>query len=285
MAGSPAALTFAALLLSGCLVPGRARAASEMFPPVERILSGLGSGSPLEPAVEPDLRDSPGPAKDVAWLRRELQHDDWDRRRSAVEQAGRPANDAAVPYLGAVVLGLNEDPRVRVAAAVALARIGHPSSARFLGEALRGDPEVDVRFAAALALGAGFEGTAGSLCRSLREDGSWWVRYAAAVALGRAAGPGGEEPLAEAAAGDAAWQVRLEATRALGSIRSPRSAKALARPLADPDPGVRAAAAMALGEVGGEPALRALQAALGEETDSFQRRVLTQALQKVLARL
>ncbi|MBI5200834.1 MAG: HEAT repeat domain-containing protein [Elusimicrobia bacterium] len=256
-------------------------AGADMFPPVERILSGIHPPRPGVVAVEKDLRDSLAPARSMLWLQAELRSSDWERRRQVVSDQAFPMNKAAVPYVGAVLLNLNEDPRVRVAAAMTLGRIGDRAGGRFLKEALD-DPEVDVRFAVALALGSGYEGVVTPLSETLAKDPSWWVRYAAAVSLGNLGKPFAVGALASAAVADSSWQVRLQAARSLGTIHSPRSAQALSAVLRDADPGVRAAAAMALGETGGEAAIDRLKDALEDEIDPFQRSLLVASLKKAL---
>ncbi|MBI4347687.1 MAG: HEAT repeat domain-containing protein, partial [Elusimicrobia bacterium] len=209
-------------------------AGPEMFPPVDRILGGVHPPRPGAVAVEADLRDGLNSARGLLFLQAELRSGDWQRRREVIADQAFAGNKAAVPYVGAALLRLNEDPRVRVAAAMTLGRIGDRAGGRFLAEALR-DPEVDVRFAVALALGAGFEGAVQPLSRALENDPSWWVRYAAAVSLGALARDFGVGPLGAAAANDKSWQVRLQAARSLGSIHTPRAAQALSVALSDPD--------------------------------------------------
>lgn len=252
----------------------------DMFPPVDRILAGVRAPRPAMP-VEADLRDGLAPARDILTFRAELRSADWQRRRAAITDRAWAGNKAAVPYIGASLLRLNEDGRVRVAAAMALGTIGDRAGSKFLLRALK-DPEVDVRFATALALGSGFEGMVSPLSQALAEDPSWWVRYAAAVSLGKTGKAFAVDALGGAAAGDPSWQVRLQACRSLGELKSLRAAEALSAPLRDVDPGVRAAAAIALGEVGGEAAIERLSQELQEELEPFQRSVLTQAIRKAL---
>lgn len=254
---------------------------ADMFPPVERILEGVRApraGLPLHS----DLRDGLAPARDVLSLRAELRSGDWQRRRSAISERSWAGNKPVVPYVGAVLLRLNEDPRVRTAAAMALGSIGDWAGAKYLLQALK-DPEVDVRFAVALALGSGFDGVVAPLSSALAGDPSWWVRYAAAVSLGKLGKPFAVDSLGAAAASDPSWQVRLQACRSLGELKSPRAVEALATPLRDVDPGVRGAAALALGEIQDAASIDLLKAELAEELDPFQRTVLSQALRKLLA--
>lgn len=263
------------------LAAGLSWAGADMFPPVDRILAGIRPPRPGVVAVERDLRDSLAPARSMLLMQAELRSGDWERRRAVVADQAFPGNKAAVPYVGAVLLKLNEDPRVRVAAAMTLGRIGDRAGGKFLKEAIK-DPEVDVRFAVALALGGGFDGVVTPLSEALSQDPSWWVRYAAAVSLGNLGKPFAVDALGAAAAADPSWQVRLQAARSLGSIHTARAAGALATALHDVDPGVRAAAAIALGETGGEAAIDRLRDALADELEPFQRGLLASSLKKLL---
>jgi len=72
-------------------------------------------------------------------------------REAALEVFGYDGNFAAIPYVSAVLLRLDEHLGVRVAAARALGRIGDRRARSFLARALR-DGEPDVRLASAAAL-------------------------------------------------------------------------------------------------------------------------------------
>ncbi|MBI4346448.1 MAG: HEAT repeat domain-containing protein, partial [Elusimicrobia bacterium] len=60
------------------------------------------------------------------------------------------------------------------------------------------------------------------------------------------------------------------------------AAQALSVALSDPDPGVKAAAAIALGEVGGDAAIDVVKEALAGELEPFQRNLLAASLKKLL---
>lgn len=257
-----------------------------MFPSPERILGA--SEDPLAgltaPAVEADLRDAVMSPPSSAWLMSGLRAGDPASRLAAVEAAARPRNASAIPLLRGVLLRLDERPEVRAAAAVALGRIGLRAGAPALAEAL-GDPVPEVRYAAALALGRlPVEGATTRLTRSLRADPSWMVRYAAAIALGRARRDFAAGALEDRLRSEPVWQVRLQAVRSLQDIGGPRAAASASVGLLDKDSGVRAAAALALAEIGTDAEIVPLREALRVETDATTRAALAQAFRRVLAK-
>jgi len=260
-------------LAAAAPAPSAKLAAPPLFPPIAQIM-GEANG-PLPGYSKP---------RDFDELLSDLHSADQQARRSAVTALGSEGNIRAVPYLGAVVLQLNEDLGIRVSAAMALGRIRNWRAATFLRQSLR-DGAREVRFASALALGQSKgQGTVALLAGSLHNDADWWVRFAAAVSLGEDRDPRAVDSLAEAAETDPEWQVRMQAVRSLGQIGSRDAARALGRPLRDPDPSVRAATAMALSDIGGVDAISLLAGALHEETQDFPRRVISDGLQRLLAK-
>ncbi|MDI9259768.1 tRNA epoxyqueuosine(34) reductase QueG [Alicyclobacillus sendaiensis] len=84
-----------------------------------------------------------------------------------------------------------------------------------------------------------------------------------------------------------AWRgvrtLQRNALVALGNLRRPEAVPVVARFLASDRPELRASAAWALGEIGGEDALRELQAALGSEQDPDVRQEMEEAIANVSA--
>lgn len=100
-------------------------------------------------------------------------------RNSAQEALVRYGSEAGPQIL--TLLG-DPDPRVRIAAAVMLGRIGDPAAVPGLIEALV-DPSANVRHAAAEGLGRiGDPSAIQALAQSLRQD--YWTQYSAITALG-----------------------------------------------------------------------------------------------------
>ncbi len=244
-----------------------------LFPPISQI---LGDSDGLPPANAVATRF------DVLVSR--LRSPNAALRQQAVNELGVPGRVRAVPYLGTVLLQLNAPLELRVAAAMALGRIGDWRTLGFLKQSMK-DSVKEVRFASALALGKtkSLESLA-PLINALQRDPDWWVRFAAAVALADNADPMSVEALGQSAASDKEWQVRMQAVRSLGQIGSREAAAALAKPLRDPDASVRAATAMALGDIGGEQSIELLAAANKDERDEFAHRLIADTLRKLLLR-
>lgn len=271
--------TAIALLFSLC--PAGARAEG-LFPPIESIMGELHTELPQ--AEMEDLRDSLSDLPSQASFRKAMHSPDPARRAEIVRAMGQSGDPRAIPYIAAALLNLDEKVQVRSAAAVALGRIGHPLTKGYLVQGIK-DPSQEVRFAAVLALGRVQQpGVVTFLEQRLRSDPSWWVRYAVAIALGKTKKAWAVPALARAAAEDAQWQVRMEAARALGEIGTESAVSALGASLSDIDDGVRGVAAMALGELDSERGLRLLRAALPRERDQFLRGLLVSAIRKTLAR-
>lgn len=247
------------------------KAAAPLFPPVAQM---LGAEAPVK-----------GLPRDFDGLLAKLNpRHDLATRKAAVNALGTPGNLRAVPYLGSLLLQINQPVEIRVAAAMALGRIANWRTFSFLKSA-SGDPSKEVRFACALALGkTKTRESLPVLSAILEKDPQWWVRFAAAVALGDSRDPQAVASLARAATAESEWQVRMQAVRSLGQMGSRDAALALDKPLRDADPSVRAATAMALGEIGGLDALNELAAALHDETDEFPRQVMSDTIKKLLAK-
>jgi HEAT repeat protein len=281
MATVSAGLLLLTLSVSAAPVASVPRAAS--FPSTARLFGG--AADPLESltAENEDLRDAVASQSPSA-LQAGLRSPAVLTRLAAIRASAVPRGVSAVPTLSAAMLQLNEPPRVRAAAALALGMIDDRVAVKALAEALK-DPAPEVRYAAALSLGRlPADGVATRLSRVLQGDPSWQVRYAAAIALGRTRKPFAAEDLAAALTGDAAWQVRQQAARSLQDIGTPRAADALASALRDPEPSVRAAAGSALAEIGGPAQRRAVGDALRDEREPSVRAVLSVAARRALSR-
>lgn len=122
-----------------------------------------------------------------------------------------------------------------------------------------------VRRSSAAAVGEEFDLVPIALERLKSKDAE--ERRRAAEELGALKDARGAAPLAAALA-DEAPGVRLAAARALGELKVPETAGRLSALLGkDPDVQTRAAAALSLGHIGGEPAEKALLTALKDAAD------------------
>jgi HEAT repeat protein len=182
----------------------------------------------------------------------------------------RPVPGGAAAALARLVDG-DPDPRVRVAALGALARIGGPPVGSWSTGMSDADPAVRRR-AAELgpAFAAGTEGAApvaGELVRLLDDaDGS--VAEAAAWALGELGGAavaaGAVTPLAEAATSHSDALVREAAVAALGSLGDADGLEAVLAACGD-KPAIRRRAVLALAGFEGPEVDAALQRALNDK--------------------
>lgn len=175
----------------------------------------------------------------------------WRVRRAAAEGLARGRDDAAVRALLAAVRERHRDPAVLNAALAALVGARHEvvaPLAELLGAA---DSDADVRTYAALALGLLEDRRAvPALLRALGDDDAN-VRFHATEALGRIRSREAAHPVAEVAE-SRDFAVAFAALDALALIAEPSVAPRLV-PLLDDDL-LQAAAAEALGRLGGEEA-------------------------------
>ena len=133
-----------------------------------------------------DLRDAVAPVPSLEQFLAALRDPDPRGRCAAITAFGYAGNFAAIPYVSAVLLRLDEDLPVRVAAARALGRVGDRRAWSFLARAVR-DHDPQVRLASAIALGRVTDrGGARPLSRALQTETDENVRSALSWALGTA---------------------------------------------------------------------------------------------------
>jgi HEAT repeat protein len=101
-----------------------------------------------------ELRDAVRPLPTLEEFLRAVRDPDPRGRAAAVAAFGYEGNFAAIPYVSAVLLRLDEPLAVRTAAARALGRIGDRRARSFLSRALRGARDEPLREALQWALGA-----------------------------------------------------------------------------------------------------------------------------------
>ena len=185
---------------------------------------------------------------------------------AALGRLGRQAEEAAPALLAAMK---EETPEVRILSATSLGRVapGDEKAIETLGLALTGDPDVDVRNAAASGLGAmGPQAAAAApvMIRALNDrDGT--VRVHVIVALGRIGPADGSvaTALKTIAEQDPSADFRIWAIRALGLIggKSNIVVPTLLKRLDDANGDIRNAAAYQLGKI--RPTGEVLPALLG----------------------
>ena len=264
-----------------------------------------------------DVSDFPRPTSMLVW---QLEHDeDVLGRVEAVDALGSRVETDADAF--AALAGAADDDSlwmVRARAVASVAAVIARDSARTIALKATRDSDPRVREAAALALArAGGDADAVARLRSLAQgDRSWWVRTVAMRALA-----GADSAVAFEVARDMLrreeWRdlPRVAALEALGRIKSPESraliveqldegarqgrvaainalmahaspgdtivALELERLLNDDDPSIRAAAAAGLGRVGVASSVRALQARRAVEEEHRVRIALDQAVRRL----
>ncbi len=180
-----------------------------------------------------------------------LSHQEWFVVRNAADLAGELCLAEAVPLLGRVIE--HEDARVRLSAAVALARIGTPETVRYLRAPLR-DPDRAIRLTVAKALqGKGLGPLAMMLMSAAEAEEEPDVRGEYYRALGRIGTPDAVQALIEVAqsgkgllGGRKASPRRRAAVEGLGLAGGRVAVTALRELAKDRDREVREAAQAAL---------------------------------------
>jgi len=157
----------------------------------------------------------------------------------------------------------SDKPKVRAAAASALAGAEPERSGEAAGALLRAvdDTDADVRASAILSLAELGDARAVEPIVLRLDDGAPAVRQCAAIALGRMRAASAFDPLARALA-DGPPDLRFQAATSLVEIDPARALAPLVAALADRDAEVVGAAALALGAVGDPAAIEPLAARL-----------------------
>ncbi len=179
-----------------------------------------------------------------------LKHNKWYVVRNAADLVGELQLKEAVPLLGEV--SEHDDPRVRLAAALAMAKIGTADAVRYLRPALR-DADRNVRLAVAREVkGQGLGGLAMVIVAAADDEEDLEVLAEYYRALGRIGTPEAVKVLIDVAqkrgmlAGRKVADRRRAATEGL-ALAADRTARAALRELADDrDKGVRAIARAAI---------------------------------------
>ena len=235
-----------------------ARILASMNPPplpiLVRALGLRGSKEIREGAATVLARINPPPVSELVDA---LEHQDPYLRKNAVSLLGVLGSDAAVAPLSRL-LGSDPAVDVRCAAAAALGDIGDARAVPGLVQALS-TPDEDIRYSVVTALGkVGGEAAAEALLRILNSADTDLRGYAA-EALGHTRSPGAVGPLIDVLKTGKDVFVRRSAAEALGRIGGSTAADALGDALHDTQ--IRDKAKTALIAVG-EPATETLLNAL-----------------------
>ncbi|MBM4318825.1 MAG: hypothetical protein FJ125_02450, partial [Deltaproteobacteria bacterium] len=189
-------------------------------------------------------------------------------RAAAAEALGMLGAALGVPALAGALS--DRDAGVRAAAAAALGRLGGADAEQALAAVL-GDPVVAPIAAFALA---GLGGTGVSRLVVALQSGDAQARRWAATGLGASGDAAVQQPLLQATR-DPGHRVRAAAALALGELHARPAETALLGLLAgDESPEVRAAAATALGQLAGNAAVAGLQQGLADPAEPVCRSCL-----------
>jgi len=153
----------------------------------------------------------------------------------------------------------------RWAAALAAGRLKDSTLVDPLAAAAAKDPNPELRWRVAYALGRIGDRRGAASLRKLSEDKSEMVRAMAARALGDVHDSTAAARLV-ALLGDSAWRVRVNAAHALGVIQARRDARSLRPLLKDSNAQVRWEAALSLGAIQDSASIGDLTAALQDPT-------------------
>jgi hypothetical protein len=220
----------------------------------------------------------PEPIKDLNDM---LQDADESVQLAAASALGAIGTEAALEtMIGGLLDG---EQRLRRAVAEALAAI--PGVGHFTLRDAIGSQEMMVRHAAVYGLARVRAAWAVALLyRALLEDEQWYVRNAAEQAFlgAQALDNGGVKRYPEADTLE--WLVTWAAGRGEGVPAGPNARQSLIRALQEGDSAHRAAAAIALGDMGYVPALKPLYRALSDR-DEKVRAAAYEALGKVSAKM
>ena len=194
--------------------------------------------------------------KPLSELVRALGDEDYFKRQSAAWRLVEAGGEAVAPLLAA--LGGDPDPQVRFKAAWALGKIGDERGLEPLARALLEDEDPAVREWAASALEAiGDPRAVPPLAQSLATDPSREVRLRSSLALGAFGAVEAFEDLLRE--GD--LEARRMAVMGVGRLRSMGSMELFAPLSGDADPELRRRVAWSLGEIDDIRAIEPLQEA------------------------
>ena len=205
-----------------------------------------------------------------------MEHRNATVRVLVTDILGDIADLRALP--GLVTALADRDRRVRMAAIVAIGKLGTESSDLLLLEALEsGDSEVaDIAARALVSAGAA---VSHRIMELMKREPNPDLRARAARILGQMKEPLALGPLIDALKDNDEW-VRASAAHALGGLLNPAASVPLIACLNDAHPPVRAAAADALGELRDLSATEALQPHL-QDGQASVRAAATRALGRI----
>ncbi len=206
-----------------------------------------------------------------------LSEEDPETRAAAADVLARSDREQALD----VLVGMLEQPGLRLAAATGLGRLGTQRCHPLLGLLRDSDPRV--RTAAAQGLARCPEAGVADLAGALVEEEDAGTRGALITTIGELGGREAVTALTQMQA-DEDVATRFALAQALGRTAAEEAFAPLMRLLDDPAPEVRIAALNALGELGDARASQAVELHLREE-DRDMRRTAARALERLAPEL
>lgn len=194
-------------------------------------------------------------------LRLQLKSEEYGERMQALAQSRNLSISDRFEF---VSIGSGDrNTRIRYDAVSQLATIGNhdlDKSLEILRDRLLNDPEMDVKAAAADAIGAlKLTEAFTDLQKVYKSTNDWLMQFSIVAALGELGDVRGFELLADALTNNSNDLVKIAAIGALGELRDPRSLDLLLPSIDNPDWQIRHRLAQALANIGTEPAIAALK--------------------------
>jgi HEAT repeat protein len=259
----------------------------ELMVPVARALARLGDDRAFKPLIACLGHPDPRVRQAAVGALNSIGHSEMsseiavllgDAEPHVRESAAKIAGYFGYPNCAGalIVASTDADERVRAAALEHLAFLDDPGVLPAILSAVRHDTP-RCRAAAASALGHLPDRAAGDALRDALADDDDWVRYFAALSLGRRREPDAADALVPLAQADRAGHVRMTAIEALGAIGGDRALAALEPLTESADADIAAAALRAIGGIDVPRVSAILMTALRSQ-DSGRRVAATQGL-------
>lgn len=189
-----------------------------------------------------------------------LDSEDYGDRLSGVNKL--ESIDPAIAFQYLVPVVTDENPRVRYAATSKLSSLGmqdREQALELLLSRLHDDPELDVKAAAADALGAlKLTQAYDAVAQLYRENNDWIVRLSIVAALAEMGAPQAIDILEDAIHSDNEL-IQTTAIGALGELGDARAIPWIQEFVSHPEPQTRQRTAQALGQLGGDSVRESLE--------------------------
>ncbi len=202
-------------------------------------------------------------------LRLQLKSEEYGERMQALVKSRNLSISDRFEFVS--IGSSDRNTRIRYDAVSQLATIGNhdlDKSLEILRDRLLNDPEMDVKAAAADAIGAlKLTSAFTDLEKVYKSTNDWLMQFSIIAALGELGDLRGFELLADALANNSNDLVKIAAIGALGELRDPRSLDLLLPLIDNPDWQVRHRLAQAFANIGTEQAIAALKKLTEDPTE------------------